>query len=76
MKSSVIVLCFVFAVAAALPLAEDAPQLSGLEGIEEVVVEAVNEAEAVRKARQILDVDIDIIQGKSFRARNRLRSYN
>lgn len=64
MNSSIFVVCFLFAVAAALPLADVVPEVSGLEGLGEVVVEAANAAEAVRKARQIIDVDILLGGGK------------
>lgn len=67
MNASIVLLAVVCSVAVAIPLSAPpqgndaiAPNVPALQSI---IVEAGSEIEAVRKARQILDVNVDILSG-------------
>lgn len=67
MQATIVLLAVVCSVAVAIPLVAPpqgndatAPNVPALQSI---IVEAESEAEAVRKARQILDVNVDILSG-------------
>lgn len=70
MKATIVLLAVVCSVAVAIPLealpegnVESAPNVPALQSI---VVEAENEVEAVRKARQFFDVNVDILSGGGY----------